>query len=83
MVTNNAPAERVVAIHRRLDVGHSLPLRRKGKYFFLDIPFYRTPPLAAARHGRAGRSRPFLWELRAEPDHQRISLASRTDLKLI
>jgi hypothetical protein len=42
MVTNNAPADRVVAIHRRLDVGHSLPLRRKGKYFFLDIPFYRT-----------------------------------------
>jgi hypothetical protein len=39
MVTNNAPADRVVAIHRRLDVGHSLPLRRKGKYFFLDIPF--------------------------------------------
>jgi len=49
MEINNAPAERVVAIHGRLDAEHLLPLLRKGKYFFLDIPFYRTPPLAAAR----------------------------------
>jgi hypothetical protein len=33
--------------------------------------------------GRAGRSRPVAWELGAEPDHELISLVSRTDLNLI